>query len=115
MKEIKTTLLNWEYYYADGMTMASDLVVDWRLWHVGGSFRHQWYDSIQGLDRYQFLGLITDDFRHNDAQLVGRIDLTFRISGSSLELGLDAETIDRQGRPLDLRESRTIWKIGYVF
>ena len=116
---VKTTLLNWGYYYAAGMTMGSDILLDWRRWHLRGSFRYQWYDSIQGLDRFQFLGLVTDDFRIHDSRLLGRLELTYRIPGSPIEVGFDAETIGRRGSLLDLhaqrRESRMTWKTGFIF
>ncbi len=116
---VKTTLLNWGYYYAAGMTMASDIRVDWRRLRLRGAFRYQWYDSIQGLDRFQYLGLITDDFRIHDARLLGRLELTYSIPGSALEVGFDAETIGRRGSLLAIqeyrRESRLTWKTGYAF
>jgi hypothetical protein len=99
--------------------MASDVRVDWRRLRLRGAFRYQWYDSIQGLDRFQYLGLITDDFRVHDARLLGRLELTYRIPGSALEVGFDAETVGRRGSLLAIqeyrRESRLTWKTGYAF
>jgi len=116
---VKTTLLNWGYYYAAGMTMASDLLVDWRRLRLRGSVRYQFYDSIQGLDRFQYLGVVTDDFRLHDSRLVGRLELAYRIPGLPIELGFDAESVDRRGNLLDIREqrreTRMTWKTGYVF
>ncbi len=116
---VKTTLLNWGYYYAAGMTMASDLLVDWRRLRLRGSVRYQFYDSIQGLDRFQYLGVVTDDFRLHDSRLVGRLELAYRIPGLPIELGFDAESVDRRGSLLDIREqrreTRMTWKTGYVF
>jgi hypothetical protein len=31
---VKTTLLNWGYYYTLGTTLASDQVADWRRWRL---------------------------------------------------------------------------------
>ena len=110
---VKTTLLNWGYYYALGTTLATDAAVDWRQWHVRGAASYQWYGSIQGLDRYQYLGLVTDDFKLSDTRLVWRFSLGYRLRGIPLELGLAAEGIGRRGRLLDLREHYTEYRYFY--
>ncbi len=115
----KTTLLSWGYYYALGMTMASDVALDWRQWRFQAAGSYQWYDSIQGLDRYQYLGLITDDFKISDTRLVCRFKLAYRLRGTPVELALAAEGIDRHGRILDVSdhywETRAFYQIGLVF
>ncbi|HVP91705.1 MAG TPA: DUF3943 domain-containing protein [Terriglobales bacterium] len=110
---VKTTLHDWGYYYALGMTLATDAAVDWRQWHFRGGASYQWYDSIQGLDRYQYLGLVTDDFRLRDTRLVWRFSLGYRLRGTPLELGLAAEGIGRRGRLLDLGEQYTEYRYFY--
>jgi hypothetical protein len=95
---VKTTLLNWGYYYALGMTLASDAAVDWRQWRFRGEVSWQFYNSIQGQDRYQYKGLVTDDFKLHDTRLAWRITFGYRLSGTPLELGLAAEGISRTGR-----------------
>jgi len=115
----KTTLLNWGYYYALGMTTASDVAVDWRQWRFQAAGSYQWYDSIQGLDRYQYMGLITNDFKISDTRLICRFKLAYRLRGMPVELALAAEGIDRHGRILDVRdhywETRAFYQIGLVF
>jgi hypothetical protein len=116
---VKTTLLNWGYYYALGMTMGTDLDAEWRQWHVRAAASYQWYDSIQGQDRYQYMGLVTDDFKINDTRLVGRFKLGYRLAHSPVELGLVAESVDRHGRILDVRdhywENRFYYQLGVLF
>ncbi len=101
---VKTTLLNWGYYYAWGITLASDMAVDWRQWQMKGSIRCQRAHSIQGQDRYQFQGVVTDDFRIHDSRLVWNLTLGYRFPGSPIGLALTAESVDRRGRILDIRE-----------
>jgi len=101
---VKSTLLNCGYYYGLGMTMASDLAVDWRRWRLRGGASFQFYDSVQGQDRYQFLGVVADDFRINDTRLVWRLRLGYGLRRTPFELGVAAEGIGRRGRLLDIRE-----------
>ncbi len=101
---VKTTLLNWGYYCAWGITLASDVAADWRQWQMKGSIRYQGDDSIQGQDRYQFLGVVTDDFRIHDSRPVWYLTLGYRFSKSPIALALTAESVDRQGRILDVHE-----------
>jgi hypothetical protein len=110
---VKSTLLNWGYYYAFGMTLASDAAVDWRQWRARLSASWQSYSSIQGLDRYQYLGYITEDFALCDSRLVGRILVGYRLAGTPLELGLVAEGIARWGALLDLREHCSEYRYYY--
>jgi hypothetical protein len=95
---VKTTLLNWGYYYALGMTLTSDAAVDWRQWRFRGEATWQFYDSIQGQDRYQYTGVVTEDFKLRDTRLVWRLTFGYRLTGTPLELGLAAEGISRTGR-----------------
>ena len=104
---VKSTLLNWGYYYGLGMTLVSDILADWRSWHGTAAVRYQAYGSIQGQDRYQFLGVVTDDFRVRDSRLEWRAGLAYRLPGTPLELGLNAEGVERRGGLLDIR-SRTL-------
>lgn len=101
---IKTTLLNWGYYYGLGMTVASDVAWDWRQWRCLAAASYQWYASIQGLDRYQYEGLITNDFRIHDERLTWRLRLGYRLKGTPVELALGAEGIDRRGALLGFHE-----------
>ena len=101
---VKTTLLDWGYYYALGMTFASDVDADWRQWHARGTASYEWYDSIQGQDRYQYQGLITNDFKINDTRLALHFKLGYRLARTPVELGLVAEGIGRHGSLLGIHE-----------
>jgi len=116
---VKSTLLNWGYYYAAGMTLASNLAADWRQWHLCGAFSYEFYDSIQGQDRYQFLGVVTDDFKIHDSRLVWRLKLGYRLPATPFELAIASENIGRTGRLLDLNEHyherRVFYQLRLVF
>jgi hypothetical protein len=110
---VKTTLLNWGYYYGLGATLSSDLDVDWRRWHLRGSFRYQRYGSIQGQDRFQFLGVVTRDFALNDSRLVWKLWAGYRVSRTPFELGLAAEGIRRRGSLLEIHEQTQEHRVCY--
>jgi hypothetical protein len=95
---VKTTLLDWGYYDALGMTLTSDAAVDWRQWRFRGEATWQSYGSIQGQDRYQYTGVVTDDFKLHDTRLTWRVTFGYRLSRTPLELGLAAEGVRRTGR-----------------
>jgi hypothetical protein len=116
---VKSTLLNWGYYYGWGMTLATDAALDWRSWRLRGSLSYQFYGSIQGQDRYQFLGVVTDDFKIRDDRLAWFLRLGYRLPRTPVELGLTAESVGRSGRLLDLRtdyhETRFFYRLSFVF
>lgn len=116
---VKTTLLNWGYYYAWGTTLASDLAADWRQWRLRGYIGFQSYDSIQGQDRFQFLGVVTDDFKLHDTRLVWRFKLGYALPRTPVELALAAEGIGRRGNILEVheryQESRIYYQVGVLF
>ena len=110
---VKTTLLNWGYYYGWGLTLTTDAAVDWGPWHVRGAAGYQAYASIQGLDRYQYQGLIADDFKLRDSRLAWRLSLGYRLPRTPIELGFAAEGITRRGELLDLSERYTEQRFLY--
>jgi hypothetical protein len=116
---VKSTLLNWGYYYALGMTLATDAAADLGQWRLQGALRYQWYDSIEGLDRYQYLGLVADDFDLRDSRLFWRFRLAFHLPRTPIEMGLAAEGIGRRGSLLDIREHyrehRVYYQLAVVF
>jgi len=110
---VKTTLLDWGYYYAFGTTLASSLAVDWGQWRFQGGGSCQFYGSIQGQDRYQYMGLVTDDFKLHDSRVAWRFYLGYRLSRTPFELGLAAEGIERRGRILEVSDRYTEYRYFY--
>jgi hypothetical protein len=113
---VKTTLLNWGYYYALGTTVSSNLELSYGRWQLSGRLKWQSYRSIQGLDRYQYTGLITEDFKLGDTWFRWKFRLVYRLGTSPVELGLTAENIYRHGWLLTLTnhysEYRYCYQIG---
>jgi hypothetical protein len=116
---VKSTLLNWGYYFALGLTLASDVSVDWRRWRLRGVLSCDWLESIQSQDRFQFMGVVTDDFRIRDSRLVWRLSLGYAIPRTPLELEVTADGFVRCGRILDItdrcRESRFSYRLNFLF
>ncbi len=116
---VKTTLLNWGYYYGAGMTLASEAAAEWRQWHAEAGVRFQWYDSIQGLDRYQYAGLVTEDFRLADTRLAWKFKLGYRLPRTPIEAGVAAEGIRRRGSLPGIveryREDRLTFELAWIF
>jgi hypothetical protein len=116
---VKSTLLNWGYYYAAGMTLSSDLAADWRQWSLRGAFVYGFYDSIQGQDRYQFLRVVTNDFKIHDNRQVWKFKLGYHFPDTPFELAIAFENIGRSGHLLDLgehyRERRVFYQLRLVF
>ena len=116
---VKSTLLNWGYYYALGLTIASDVSTEWRRWQLRGVLSHDWFESIQGQDRFQFMGVVTDDFRIRDSRLVWRLTLGYSVPQTPIMLEVTADGIVRRGRILDItdryRESRVSYRLSCLF
>lgn len=116
---VKSTLLNWGYYYAVGLTLATDLAADWLDWRLRAGFLYDSYGSIQGQDRFQFLGVVNQDFPLSDWRRVWRTSLGYVLPRTPIELALVAEGIGRHGRILDVRahyqETRVYYRLNIVF
>ena len=101
------------------MTVATEAAAEWRRWHAEAGVRFQWYDSIQGLDRYQFAGLITEDFRLADTRLAWRFKLGYRLPRTPVEAGLAAEGIRRRGSLPGIveryREDKLTFELAWLF
>lgn len=116
---VKSTLLNWGYYYAFGGTLATDLEADWRNWRLRAGLMYEWYSSIQGEDRFQFLGVVTQDFALSDRRRLWRTSLGYVLPHTPVELSLAAEGIGRSGRILEVtdryEETRVYYRLSFVF
>jgi hypothetical protein len=77
------------------------------------------YDSIQGQNRCQFLGVVADDFKLHDARLVWWFKLGYEPPLTPVELALVAEGVGRLGEILEIhesyQESRIYHQIGVLF
>jgi hypothetical protein len=70
-------------------------------------------------DRFQFLGVFTDDFPLRDWRRVWRASLGYVLPHTPIELSLAAEGIGRRGRILEVSdrydETRVYYRLSVVF
>ncbi|MGB9764003.1 MAG: DUF3943 domain-containing protein [Candidatus Saccharicenans sp.] len=110
---VKSTLLNWGYYYAVGITISSGVKADWHRWSINGDMAYESFDSIQGQDRYQFLGVVTEDFKIHDDLWKWRLKIGYRIPKTPLELALVSERVKRNGRILEVNSNYLEHRLFY--
>ncbi len=105
--KMKTTLSHYGYYYAFGLTLSSKGSVRYRNFEIRGKFKYQYYDSIEGLDRFQ--GNVKDDCNVTDFRLMYKVSLAYSFSNSPVKIVFACEGIDRKGTLKDIthRESET--------
>jgi hypothetical protein len=92
---MKTTLTFYGYHYAFGCTLSSGARLTYKNLELRGKFKYQYYDSIEGLDR--FYNRIEDDSNVTDSRLWYRVSAGFSIPKSSVEIVFAYEGLDREG------------------
>jgi hypothetical protein len=92
---IKTTLSYYGYYYAFGYTISSDMDLVYRNIQLRGILKYHYYDSIEGLDRFQ--SDLEDDSNVRDTRLLAKVSLGYSLPGSPVTLQICYEFIDRNG------------------
>ncbi|UCH93693.1 MAG: DUF3943 domain-containing protein [Candidatus Aminicenantes bacterium] len=117
--QTKSTLENHDYYYALGVTFSSKLQVNYSNVELKGFFKYHYFDSVEGLDRFQKDMLEEDDFDLKDHRWWYNISLGYRIPNTSVRLVLGLERWDRKGYIGDLvqqsTERRSYFQIQYLF
>ncbi len=117
--QTKSTLENHRYYYALGITLASMLQVNYANLEFRGKVRYHYFDSIEGLDRFQGDILDEDDFDLKDERLTYNLSLGYRIPRTPLQLVLGLEQMERRGTIGDLSrhstERRSYFQVKYIF
>ncbi|MCP5105682.1 MAG: DUF3943 domain-containing protein [bacterium] len=115
----KSTLLNHGYYYALGFTTSSLLQVNYANLEVKGKLKYHYFDSIEGLDRFQKDMADEDDFELKDTRLSYHLSVGFVIPDSSVQLVLAMERTDREGWLEDFyrehTETRSYFQVKYLF
>lgn len=117
--QTKSTLENHGYYYALGVTLSSMLQVDYSNIEFRGKLKYHYFNSIEGLDRFQRDMADEDDFDLKDHRFRYDVSLGYRIPNTSLQLVLGLEQIDRRGYIGDFfrhsKEKRPYFQIKYLF
>jgi len=97
---IKTTLSYYGYYYALGFTLTSDMDLIYKNIQLSGKLKYHYYDSIEGLDRFQ--SDLEDDSNVRDTRLLFKVCLGYSITRSPVQLLAVYERIDREGMFKDI-------------
>lgn len=117
--QTKSTLENHGYYYALGITLSSLLQVNYSNLEFKGMFKYHYFDSIEGLDRFQKDIAPGDDFDLKDQRWRYNLSLGYRVPHTPVQLVLGLEHWDRQGRIGDFQqqntENRSYIQIKYLF
>jgi hypothetical protein len=117
--QTKSTLENHGYYYALGVTLSSMLQVNYSTLEFRGKVKYHYFDSIEGMDRFQKDVAAEDDFDLKDQRLTYNLSLGFRIPNTPLQLVLGLEQLERWGAIEDFsqhnKERRSYFQLKYIF
>jgi hypothetical protein len=117
--QTKSTLENHGYYYALGITLSSLLQVNLANLELRGRFKYHYFDSVEGMDRFQKEIAKADDFDLKDQRWFYHISLGYTIPHTPVQLALGLEQWDRKGMIKDFvqqsSERRSYFQIRYLF
>jgi len=82
------------YYYALGATVGGRVEMEYGPFGLDGRVRYHYFDSIDGLDRYED-SRVTDDIEFQDQRLGLQLTLFYALPIENFKLGLSAEKIYR--------------------
>ncbi len=99
-QDIKTTLKDWNYYYAVGYSFLTEQELAYRMFFLRGALFFAQSYSIQGRDR--FPENLKNDFALQDKRLEGILSLGCSLSRHHLELAYNREWFQAEGRILPL-------------
>ncbi len=119
VENTKSTLQNHAYYYALGLTANSSLQFQIANLELTGRMTYYYFNSVEGLDRFQKDMADEDDLPLEDKRLNLAVSLGYTIPGSNLQLMFTLESIRRQGWVKDFyrkhTESRSYFQFKYLF
>ncbi|MCP5049751.1 MAG: DUF3943 domain-containing protein [bacterium] len=117
--QTKSTLEEHGYYYAFGFTLSSMLQLKYSNLELKGKMKYHYFNSIEGLDRFQVDVKEEDDFGLTDKRFIYNLSLGYRVPRTPIQLVLGLEETDRKGFIGDFRrhsqEKRTYFQIRYKF
>lgn len=101
----KTVLKQNQYYFAVGATIRPTVTVSYRGIELGGQVTHDFFESIEGVDRYE--ERLTNDVHVSDRRITQRYWLSFAWPGNEiLQARLELESQKRSGTMGDISASR---------
>jgi hypothetical protein len=116
----KSTLKNHGYYYALGLTTSSVLQINIANLELRGRVKYHYFDSVEGMDRFQKDLADEDDFDLKDKRFNYRFSLGYMIPNSAVQLALTFEKTNREGwLKKDFHrqhsETRSYFQVKYLF
>jgi hypothetical protein len=94
LKGAKTVFRRESYYYALGVATGAKLEADYKPFEIDAQIRYHFFDSIEGLDRYQDTQ-VTDDFNLQDKRLSLKAGVGYALPWSNLKVVFDVEKVFR--------------------
>lgn len=115
----KVTLGEHGYYYALGVTLSSLLQIEYANLELKGAVKFHYYDSIDGMDRFQNDITPGNDFNLKDRRGSYQLSLGYRIPRTPIQVAAGLEQIARWGTVEDFaqssKEKRSYLQIQYLF
>lgn len=117
--QTKSTLEKHGYYYALGFTVSSSLQFNFSHIELKGKMKYHYFDSIEGLDRFQSEIKPEEDFDLQDSRFMFNFSLGYTIPDTALQVILGVEQTDRKGVverfSQDSMERRSYIQVRYRF
>lgn len=118
--QTKSTLENHGYYYAWGISLYSTLQLNYANLELRGKMDYHYFNSIEGMDRFQPDIEDEDDFDLRDERFHFDVSLGYRIPNTPVQLVVGLEQTDRSGTirsffHQDSTEHRSYFQVRYLF
>jgi|GEM_PF-276570 len=118
--QTKWTLQEHGYYYALGVTLSTMLQLNYSNLELKGKLKYHYFDSVEGMDRFQKDVKPEDDFDLKDRVSYLDITLGYRIPNTDIQLSLGFEQKNRWGEidsffSQKIKERRSYFQIRYIF
>lgn len=114
---LKTTLAHYGYHYAFGFTLSSKGGMRYRNIELDGRVKYQYYDSVEGLDRFQYN--VVDDSNLTDYRFMYKVSAGYALPGTPVKVVFAWEGIDREGTLKDIthreRETRIYTQLKFSY
>ncbi len=95
--QTKSTLQNHGYYYGFGLTLASALQLDYANFQLKGKAKYHYYDSIEGLDRFQKTMPPQNDFDLQDQRFSYNLNLGYRLPKTDVQFAIGYDHFNYKG------------------
>jgi len=113
---LKTVLQGKQYYFALGVTLRPTLSISYRRFELGGQITQDFFQSIEGLDRFQ--ERVTNDAHVSDRRRGERVWLAYTLPSERLRSAwIELEHVERAGNIGVVRVTRenTDVRLGVAF